>query len=129
MLVTHSMCGSGFFSIARRLACIFSRCAGVRICAFSMWRIAQVKKPPAPQAGPTRTSPWRVARRLQVVEDLLVNLAEMLAIDERVEIDAVDLVDDLPHQLAGFHVIVGVLENCAHDAPSVAGLARNSERL
>jgi hypothetical protein len=30
-------------------------------------------------------------------------------------------VDHLPHQLAGLHVVVRVLENILHDAASVAG--------
>ena len=41
----------------------------------------------------------------------------------------VDLVDHLPHQLAGFHVVVGVLEHVAHDAAAVAGLARGAQIL
>ena len=41
----------------------------------------------------------------------------------------VDLVDDLPHQLAGFHVVVGVLEHVLHDAAAVAGLGRDGEVL
>ena len=32
----------------------------------------------------------------------------------------VDLVDHLPHELAGLHVVVGVLEHVAHDAAAVA---------
>ena len=63
-----------------------------------------------------------VAGALQVVEDLLVDVAEVLAFGEIVEVDLVDLVDDLPHQLAGLHVVVGVLEHIAHDAASVAAL-------
>ena len=39
----------------------------------------------------------------------------MTAFGQVVEIDAVDLVDDLPHQLAGLHVVVGILEHSAHD--------------
>jgi hypothetical protein len=58
----------------------------------------------------------RVAGGLQVVEDLLVDVAEVLALGQVVEVDAVDLVDHLPHQLAGFHVVVGVLEHIADDA-------------
>ena len=68
----------------------------------------------------------RVARRLQVVENLLVDVAEVLPFGQVVEIDAVDLVDHLPHQLAGFHVVVGVLEHVAHDAAAVAGLGRRT---
>jgi hypothetical protein len=36
-----------------------------------------------------------------------------MALDEVVEIDAVDLVADLTHELAGLHVVVGVLEDFA----------------
>ena len=53
----------------------------------------------------------RVAGALQVVEDLLVDVAEVLALGQIVEVDAVDLVDHLPHELAGLHVVVGVLED------------------
>ena len=65
----------------------------------------------------------RVAGDLQVVQDLLVDVAEVLALGQVVEVDLVDLVDHLPHQLAGFHVVVGVLEHVAHDAAAVARLA------
>ena len=41
-----------------------------------------------------------VARRLEVVEDLFVDVAEMLAFGQVVEVDVVDLVDHLAHQLA-----------------------------
>ena len=58
----------------------------------------------------------RVAGRLQVVEDLFVDVAEVLALGEVVEVDAVDAVDHLPHELAGLHVVVGVLEDVAHGA-------------
>ena len=53
----------------------------------------------------------RIARVLQVIEDLLVDLAKMLAVCQRIEIDLIDLVDDLAQQLAGFHVVVGTLEH------------------
>ena len=61
----------------------------------------------------------RVAGALQVVEDLLVDVAEVLALGEVVEVHPVDLVDDLPHELAGLHVVVGVLEHIAHHAAAV----------
>jgi hypothetical protein len=57
-----------------------------------------------------------VAGGLQVVEDLLVDVAEVLALGEVVEVDAVDLVDHLAHELAGLHVVVGVLEDVADGA-------------
>ena len=56
----------------------------------------------------------RITRRLQVIEDLFVDVTEMLTFAQVVEVDLVDLVDHLTHQLAGFHVIVGILEHdCA----------------
>ena len=64
-----------------------------------------------------------VAGALEVVEDLLVDVAEVLALGEVVEVDLVDLVDHLAHELAGLHVVVGVLEDVAHDAAAVARLA------
>ena len=48
---------------------------------------------------------------------------------EIVEIDLVDLVDHLPHQLAGLHVVVGVLEHVLDHAAAVAGLGRGCEIL
>ena len=53
----------------------------------------------------------RVAGALQVVQDLLVDVAEVLALGQVVEVDLVDLVDHLAHELAGLHVVVGVLED------------------
>jgi len=65
-----------------------------------------------------------VASRLEILEKLLVDVAEHVAIVGRVEVDAVDLVDDLPHQRAVLHVVVGVLEGRpdeAGDAVATAG--------
>ncbi len=70
-----------------------------------------------------------VARRLQIVEDLLVDVAEMLAFGQVVEIDLVDLVDHLAHQLAGLHVVMGVLEHAADDTAAVAGMSCHPEVL
>ena len=64
---------------------------------------------------------WRVvfagvAGVLQVAQDLLVEVAEQVAVLRLVEVDAGDdLVDDLAHQVAGLHVVVGVLEDAADD--------------
>ncbi len=69
----------------------------------------------------------RVAGALQVVQDLFVDIAEVLALGEVVEVDGVDLVDHLAHELAGLHVVVGVPEYFAHDAaPAVVGVLDNS---
>ena len=62
----------------------------------------------------------RIARRLQVIEDLLVDIAKMLALGQIVEIDLRDLVNDLAHQLAGFHIVVSIFKHIAHDATPVA---------
>ena len=52
-----------------------------------------------------------------------------LAGSQIVEVDSVDLVDDLPHQLAGFHVVVGILEHIAHDVRAMAGPGRKFLQL
>ena len=67
-----------------------------------------------------------IACGLQVVQDLFVDVAEMLALAQVVEVDIVDLVDHLPHQLAGLHVVVGVLKDIApaqrrRRSPELAG--------
>ena len=66
---------------------------------------------------------------MQVVEDLFVDVAEVLALGQVVEVDAVDLVDHLAHELAGLHVVEGVLEDVAHHAATVARLAGRPEIL
>ena len=43
-----------------------------------------------------------------------------------VEVDLVELVDDLPHQRAGLHVVVGVLEDAANHARDGGVLARST---
>src|SRR5665648_77668 len=43
-----------------------------------------------------------------------------------VDFNLVDLVDHLPNEMAGFHVVVGVLEHVAHHAAAVAWLARRA---
>ena len=57
----------------------------------------------------------RVAGALQVLEDLLVDVAEGVAVFGVVEVDLADLVDDLADQGAGLHVVVGILEDVADD--------------
>ena len=52
----------------------------------------------------------------QVVEDLLVDVAELAAALDVVEVDGlVELLDDTQHQGAGLHVVVGVDEDLADD--------------
>ena len=61
--------------------------------------------------GARRVVFTRVAGALEVVQNLLVDIAEVLAFGEVVEVDGVDLVDYLAHELAGLHVVVGILED------------------
>jgi hypothetical protein len=58
---------------------------------------------------------------LQVVENLLIDVAEVLAFGQVVKVYVIDLVDYLTHQLAGFHIVVGVLEHVSDDTATVAG--------
>ena len=60
-----------------------------------------------------------VSGTLEVVEDLLVDIAEVLLLGEVIEVDFIDLVDDLPQQLAGLHVVVRVLEDVPNDTLAV----------
>ena len=71
----------------------------------------------------------RVARALQVVEQLFVDVAEVLAFRQVVEIDAADFVDDLPQQLAGLHVVVGVFKHAPHHAAAIGVLACGGQFL
>ena len=139
MLVTQSMCGSCFFSHGAQ---------GLLHLLFVVWRLhvalAHVADGAGEKAagaaggieedlarlrvdaigheggdGAGRVVLARVAGALQVVQDLFVDVAEVLALGQVVEVDAVDLVDHLAHELAGLHVVVGVLEHIAHDAAAV----------
>lgn len=72
----------------------------------------------------------RIAGALEIIQDLLVDVAEMLALGQVVEVDAIDLIDDLAHELAGLHVVVGVFEDIPHDppAPALSGAGQFLER-
>ena len=140
MLVTQSMCGSCFFSTARsaflHVLLVFdffhvaiahvakrageesARTAGGVQEDLAGMGIDAVHHEGGDGAG--RVVFARIAGALQVGEDLLVDIAEVLALGEIVEVHFVDLVDNLPHQLAGLHVVVGVFEDIAHNAAAVA---------
>ena len=66
--------------------------------------------------GARRVELAGVAGGLEVLQELLVDVAEHVAVIGGVEVDAVDLVDDLAHQGAVLHVVVGVLEGHADQA-------------
>ena len=72
---------------------------------------------------PRRVKFAGVSSALKVFENLFVDGAEGVAVISVVEVDLVDLVDHLPHQRAGFHEIVGVLEDVANDLCAFADVA------
>ena len=55
-----------------------------------------------------------VTCRLEILEDLFVNVAEQVPVFAVVEVDLVDFVDDLTHQRAVLHVVVGIVERIAN---------------
>jgi hypothetical protein len=69
----------------------------------------------------------RVACTLEVFQDLLVQVAENVPVFGAVEVEAfIDLVDDLPHQCAVLHVLVGVFEDIMDDSMTRTGFRRQS---
>jgi hypothetical protein len=54
---------------------------------------------------------------LQILEDFFVEVVEQMPFGAVVEVDLVDLVDDLAQQLAGLHVVEGVLEHLRTTKP------------
>ena len=78
--------------------------------------------------GARRVELTGIARGLEVLEELFVDVAEHVAVIGGVEVDAVDLVDDLPHQRAVLHVVVRVLEGGANQRGDPIGGAAD-ERL
>ncbi len=66
-----------------------------------------------------------VAGILQVAQDLFVEVAEEVTVLRLVEVDAGDdPVDHLAHQVAGLHVVVGILEDTADDEAAPVGMCR-----
>jgi len=65
--------------------------------------------------GPWSIELTGIACGLEVLEQFLIDIAEHVAVLGGIEVDGVDLVDDLPHQGAIFHVIVGVIEGGADE--------------
>ena len=66
----------------------------------------------------------RIAGGLEILEELLVDVAEHVAVIGGIEVDAVDLVDDLPHEGAVLHVVVGILEGHADETRDLVRAAR-----
>ena len=135
MLVMHSTCGRCFFSMPAKQ--ILNR----PLVGLGLGLLAQVLDGAGEEAAgaaggvedgfaeagidliddelgdrPRRVVLARVAGGLEVFEQLLVDVAEHVPVVGGVEVDAVDLVDDLPHQRAVLHVVVGILEDHADQA-------------
>ena len=70
-----------------------------------------------------------IAGALQVVKDLLIDVAEMLLLRQIIEVHLIDFIDDLAHELAGLHVVVGVLEHIAHNTTAICLLSGDREFL
>jgi len=71
-----------------------------------------------------------VAGALEVAEDLLVEVAEEVAVGALVEVDGpVDLVDHLAQEGAGLHVVVGVLEDGTHHRGAAIAVGGDEEVL
>ena len=70
-----------------------------------------------------------IAGGLEILEELFVDVAEHVAIIGGVEVDAVDLVDDLAHQRAVLHVVVGILEGRSDEASDLVAAARRGLEL
>ena len=70
----------------------------------------------------------RIARGLQVLQELFVDIPERVAIVAGIEVDAIDLVHHLPHQGAVFHVVVGILKRRADQRRQLV-LRRSAQRL
>src|ERR1700688_2638579 len=70
-----------------------------------------------------------ITRTLEVIEDLFIEIAEVLPLGEVVKVHFVNFVYDLPHELAGLHVVVSVLEHASDHTAAVALLACDGEFL
>jgi hypothetical protein len=66
--------------------------------------------------GPRRVEFPGVAGGLEVAEDFLVDVAEVLALFQAVEVDFLQLVDDLAELLAAAHEVVAAIEDLADNA-------------
>ena len=142
MLVTQSRCGSGFFSTPRMdvLEALF---VGGRFDLVLADVLDGAGEEAAGAAGGVEDDLAEarvgaldhelgdgargvvfagVAGALEVAQELLVDVAEQVAVFGAVEVDAlVDLVDDLPQEGAGLHVVVGVLERGAEQGVARGG--------
>ncbi len=70
-----------------------------------------------------------VACGLKILKQLFVDVAEHVAVVGGVEVNAVDFVDDLPHQRAVLHVVVGIVKRHADDAGDLVATAGESLEL
>ncbi len=70
--------------------------------------------------GAGRVELARVARALEVFEDLLVDVTKGVAVVCAVEVDLADFVDDLADQGSGLHVVVGIFKDVLNDLGACA---------
>jgi hypothetical protein len=57
-----------------------------------------------------------VISRLKILEDFFVDVTEHVTVIGRIEVDSVNLIDNLPHEGAVLHVVVGILEGHSDQA-------------
>ena len=71
--------------------------------------------------SPRRIEFTRIASALEILEDLLVDVAKKMPVLGAVEVNIVEPVDDLPHQGAGFHVVIRISKDFTdHKAPLIS---------
>ena len=63
-----------------------------------------------------------VSRIAQLDEDGLIDSAEDMAVVAVVEVEAVELVDDLPQLVAGLHVVIRAIEDFLHEGGALRGV-------
>ena len=59
----------------------------------------------------------------QFEQDGLIDSAENVAVAAVIKVEAVELVDDLAHLVAGLHVVVRPVENFAHECGTLLGMS------
>jgi hypothetical protein len=65
----------------------------------------------------------------QVIKDLFVDVAEVLPLGEIIRVNFVNFVNDLPHELAGLHAVVGILEHAFNHTTTKSLFSNNGKFL
>src|SRR5262245_18464163 len=66
--------------------------------------------------GPRRVELASITCGLKVSKKLFVDVTKHVAVVGGIKVDSVDLVDDLAHQRAVLHVVVGIIESHANES-------------